>query len=154
MTPPEDANADEVVARCRATAPDFLFSAYYRQMLKAPLLALPRRGAFNLHGSLLPKYRGRVPVNWAVLHGEQETGATLHVMDIKPDHGDIVEQSAVPILGDDTALEVFQKVTVASEIALARRESPHRGQVLLGLAQDGTNALFQEAGVVVVGQDD
>lgn len=117
---PEDANADEVVARCRATAPDFLFSAYYRQMLKAPLLALPRRGAFNLHGSLLPKYRGRVPVNWAVLHGEQETGATLHVMDIKPDHGDIVEQSAVPILGDDTAHEVFQKVTVAAEIALAR----------------------------------
>jgi len=117
---PEDANADAVVAQCRAAAPDFVFSAYYRQMLKAPLLEVARRGAFNLHGSLLPKYRGRVPVNWAVLHGEHETGATLHVMDVKPDHGDIVEQSAVPILGDDTAHEVFQKVTVAAEIALAR----------------------------------
>jgi methionyl-tRNA formyltransferase len=87
-------------------------------MLKAPLLASPARGALNMHGSLLPKYRGRAPVNWAVLHGERETGATLHHMTEKPDNGDIVAQSAVPILPDDTAQEVFDKVTVAAEIAL------------------------------------
>ena len=71
-----------------------------------------------MHGSLLPRYRGRAPVNWAVLHGERETGATLHYMTEKPDAGDIVAQSAVPILPDDTAREVFDKVTVAAEIAL------------------------------------
>jgi methionyl-tRNA formyltransferase len=73
-----------------------------------------------MHGSLLPKYRGRVPVNWAVLRGERETGATLHEMVEKPDAGRIVDQLAVPILPDDTALDVFRKVTVASEVVLDR----------------------------------
>ena len=74
-----------------------------------------------MHGSLLPKYRGRAPVNWAVLHGERETGATLHYMTEKPDDGDIVAQTAVPILPDDTAREVFDKVTVAAETDARRR---------------------------------
>jgi methionyl-tRNA formyltransferase len=73
-----------------------------------------------VHGSLLPKYRGRVPVNWAVLHGERETGATLHAMVAKPDAGGIVDQMAVPILPDDTALDVFRKVTFAAEVVLDR----------------------------------
>jgi methionyl-tRNA formyltransferase len=71
-----------------------------------------------MHGSLLPKYRGRVPVNWAVLHGETETGATLHEMTVKPDAGAIIAQTAVPILPDDTAHDVFGKLTVASEQTL------------------------------------
>ncbi len=87
-------------------------------MLKKDLLDIPQHGALNMHGSLLPKYRGRVPVNWAIIHGETETGATLHYMTEKPDNGDIVAQQAVPILPNDTALQVFQKVTVAAEIAL------------------------------------
>ena len=115
---PEDPNAPEVVARIAALKPDFLFSFYYRQMLKPALLAAATRGAYNMHGSLLPKYRGRVPVNWAVLHGERETGATLHRMVEKPDAGEIVAQQAVPILPDDTAHEVFGKVTLAAEMAL------------------------------------
>ncbi len=117
---PDDPNTADLVARITALAPDFLFSFYYRKMLKAPLLAAARRGALNMHGSLLPRYRGRAPVNWAVLHGERETGATLHYMTAKPDHGDIVAQTAVPILPDDTAREVFDKVTVAAEMTLDR----------------------------------
>jgi methionyl-tRNA formyltransferase len=117
---PESPNAPEVIDRLRAQRPDFLFSFYYRSMLGGELLALPTRGAYNVHGSLLPKYRGRAPVNWAVLHDEQQTGATLHAMIAKPDAGDIVDSEAVPILPDDTALEVFHKVTVAAEIALHR----------------------------------
>lgn len=117
---PGDPNHDEVLARLRALSPDFLFSFYYRQMLGAPLLSVPRRGAYNMHGSLLPRFRGRAPVNWAVLRGERETGATLHVMEVKPDHGPIVDQCAVPILVDDNARQVFDKVTLAAEILLAR----------------------------------
>lgn len=117
---PEDPNSPEVVAQVSAAAPDFIFSFYYRKMLQAPLLSIPRHGAFNLHGSLLPQYRGRVPINWAVLHGETETGATLHVMNVKPDNGPIIDQFAVPILPDDSAAEVFDKVVVAAEMVLWR----------------------------------
>ncbi|HEX9304444.1 MAG TPA: formyltransferase [Thermoanaerobaculia bacterium] len=117
---PADPNAADVLARVRACDPDFLFSFYYRQILNAPLLAAARRGAYNVHGSLLPKYRGRVPVNWAIINGETETGATLHAMSEKPDGGDIVDQIAVPILPDDTAREVFEKVAVAAEMTLHR----------------------------------
>ncbi len=115
---PDNPNTPEVVEQIRALQPDFFFSFYYREMLKAPLLAIPKQGALNMHGSLLPKYRGRVPVNWAIIRGERETGSTLHYMTEKPDNGDIVAQQAVPILPNDTALQVFQKVTVAAEMAL------------------------------------
>ncbi|TMH14672.1 MAG: formyltransferase, partial [Betaproteobacteria bacterium] len=117
---PADPNAADAVERVAACKPDFLFSFYYRTMLKTPLLALQHGGALNMHGSLLPKYRGRVPVNWAIIHGETETGATLHYMLDQADSGDIVAQQAVPILPDDTAKEVFDKVTVAAELALSR----------------------------------
>ena len=112
---PDNPNSPELAAQIAAIAPDFIFSFYYRHMLSTELLALAKRGAYNLHGSLLPKYRGRVPVNWAVLHGETETGATLHEMALKPDAGGIIAQTSVPILPDDTAFEVFGKLTVAAE---------------------------------------
>lgn len=100
--------------------PDFIFSFYYRSLIGESVLKCARRAALNMHGSLLPKYRGRAPVNWAILHGERETGATLHHMVAKADAGDIVDQQAVPILCDDTAQEVMDKVTIAAEIVLAR----------------------------------
>lgn len=111
---PDDPNTDETIARIRALRPDFLFSFYYRHMLKAALLELPARGALNMHGSLLPRYRGRVPVNWAVINGENETGMTLHYMTAKPDAGNIVAQQAVPILPDETAKDVFDKLTAVA----------------------------------------
>ena len=104
----------------RLGSPDFIFSFYYRRMLPPELLAAARRGAFNMHGSLLPKYRGRAPVNWAVLKGETETGATLHEMVAKPDAGRIVDQQPVPIGPDETAGEVMAKVAVAAEAVLRR----------------------------------
>lgn len=117
---PTDPHDPALLESARALEPDFLFSFYYRQMLKREWLDMPRRGAFNMHGSLLPQYRGRAPVNWAVLHGARETGATLHRMNEKPDNGAIVDQFAVPILSNDTARDVFGKVTLAAEIVLAR----------------------------------
>ena len=101
-----------------ASRPDFIFSFYYRRMLPQELLAVAQRGALNMHGSLLPKYRGRAPINWAILNGESATGATLHYMVSKPDAGAIVAQRTVPILPDDTALDVFRKVCSAAELLL------------------------------------
>src|SRR5207245_2528551 len=117
---PDDPDAPAIVEKIRDLRPDFLFSFHYRLMLRARLLAIPARGAFNMHGSLLPKYRGRVPVNWAIIHGETETGATLHEMVEKPDAGRIVDQEAVAILPDDLAVDVFAKVTGAAERVLRR----------------------------------
>lgn len=116
----EEPDAPSFVARVARYAPDFVFSFYYRQLLGAPILQMPTRGALNMHGSLLPRYRGRVPVNWAVIRGEHETGATLHYMTERADAGDIVDQQAVPILPDDTAFDVMNKVAVAAEIVLWR----------------------------------
>lgn len=117
---PDSPNTPEIIAQLKACDADFLFSFYYRNMLSKEVLDTAKRGAFNMHGSLLPKYRGRVPVNWAIIHGETETGATLHVMNEKPDNGALVDQFAIPILPDDSAAHVFDKVTVAAELTLNR----------------------------------
>ncbi len=115
---PADARSPELLEQVKTVEPDLMFSFYYRHMLPAALLAVAP--AFNMHGSLLPEFRGRAPVNWAVLHGATVTGATLHEMTVKPDAGAIVSQMEVPILPDDTAHEVFGKVQVAAEQALWR----------------------------------
>lgn len=104
----------DLVPQIQKLAPDYLFSFYYRYMIPAELLACAKIAALNMHGSLLPKYRGRAPVNWAILHGETETGATLHIMEVKPDAGDIVGQSAVSIGPNETATDIFGKVSQAA----------------------------------------
>jgi methionyl-tRNA formyltransferase len=119
-----DPEPQELLERVRAAAPDFIFSFYYRRMLPPEVLAIAKRGAYNMHGSLLPKYRGRAPVNWAVLHGETETGATLHEMVAKPDAGRIVDQERVAIGPDDTAAQVFARVTDAAEAVMRRSIGP------------------------------
>ncbi len=115
-----DISAPENVEQVRAIAPDFILSFYYRNMIKPVVLEIPKQGALNLHGSWLPRYRGRAPVNWAVINGETETGATLHYMVEKPDAGDIVDQEKVAIAFDDTARKVFGKVADAAVTVIAR----------------------------------
>jgi len=77
---PDDINHPLWVQRIREMAPDILFSFYYRDMVKPEILDIPTAGCLNLHGSLLPKYRGRCPINWVLVNGEEETGVTLHYM--------------------------------------------------------------------------
>jgi methionyl-tRNA formyltransferase len=117
---PADVNTPAELARLACASPDFLFSFYYRAMLRPAVLSLPRHGALNLHGSLLPRYRGRAPVNWVLVNGEAVTGVTLHYMDEKPDHGDIVDQAEVPIAPLDTARGLFDKVAAAARVVLRR----------------------------------
>lgn len=115
---PESPNTPSCIARIRALAPDYIFSFYYRHMLSPAILDIPTHGAYNLHGSLLPKYRGRCPVNWVIIKGEQTTGVTLHAMVAKPDAGDIVAQRAVAIEEQDTALSLFGKLETAAGLLL------------------------------------
>ncbi len=111
---PADPNDPALVAALQRLEADFLFSCYYRHMLKKAVLDLPRLGALNMHGSLLPRYRGRCPLNWVLINGESETGVTLHYMEEKADRGDMVGQKRVPITPEDTALTLFARMTVAA----------------------------------------
>jgi UDP-4-amino-4-deoxy-L-arabinose formyltransferase/UDP-glucuronic acid dehydrogenase (UDP-4-keto-hexauronic acid decarboxylating) len=112
---PADIRAGKWTERIAALAPEMIFSFYYRFMIPDEILAIPPGGAYNLHGSLLPAYRGRAPVNWVLVKGEKETGVTLHHMVRCADAGDIVGQRAVPIAFEDTALTLFRKLCGAAE---------------------------------------
>jgi len=118
---PESLKSPEWEERVRNLKPDILVSFYYRNLIPSRLLELPPLGAFNMHGSLLPKYRGRAPVNWAVLNGETQTGATLHQMVKRADAGDIVDQEPVAIGPEETAFQVMQKVQAAALKVLDRQ---------------------------------
>jgi len=100
--------------------PDFVFSFYFRWMIPSGVLALAPRGAFNLHGSLLPHYRGRAPVNWVLVNGETETGVSLHRMVAKPDAGDLVDRERVAIEFEDTAYTLYRRLEGAATALLDR----------------------------------
>lgn len=106
---PEDANHPIWEEKIRAIAPDIIFSFYYRNLLGETLLSIPAHGCFNLHGSKLPAFRGRCPINWAIINGETRTGITLHYMTSKADAGDIVAQADIDISDTDTALTLHKK---------------------------------------------
>jgi methionyl-tRNA formyltransferase len=118
VTPTEPA-APQWREEIRRLRPDYLLAFYYRSMLPPQLLQLARWGALNMHGSLLPRYRGRAPVNWAIANGETETGATLHYMVARPDAGPIVAQEAVTIGPNDNALAVSMAVAGAAAHVLS-----------------------------------
>ena len=115
---PDDVNHPLWVERIRALAPDMIFSFYYRNLLCDEILGLAAKGAFNLHGSLLPAYRGRAPLNWVLVNGETETGVTLHRMVRRADAGAIVAQQKVAIDADDTALQLHHKLNSTAQTLL------------------------------------
>ena len=111
---PETPNTPSWIERIGELEPAIIFSFYYRTMLPKEILALPPLGAYNLHGSYLPAYRGRCPVNWVIIKGEKQTGVTLHQMVEQPDAGPIVAQEKVEIACNDTALTLFNKLVQAA----------------------------------------
>lgn len=138
----EDLAAEEEKNLIRSLSPDLIFSFYYRNLIPTPILKLPKLGAYNMHGSYLPKYRGRAPVNWVVLRGETKTGATLHVMIDKPDAGDIVDQQTVEIGPDDTAAIVQARVTQAAVAVLARQIDNLKAGAAPRIPQDPAQASY------------
>ena len=117
----EKINTPEWVAYLSDLAPDLILSVYYRHIVGKKIRAIPRYGALNLHGSLLPKYRGRSPVNWQVVNGERTCGLTLHHMVASADAGDIVDREAVELGADETAFDLYQKLLQAGERLLVRQ---------------------------------
>ncbi|MFJ5469181.1 bifunctional UDP-4-amino-4-deoxy-L-arabinose formyltransferase/UDP-glucuronic acid oxidase ArnA [Pectobacterium carotovorum] len=139
---PEDINHPLWVNRIRELAPDVIFSFYYRTLLSDDILQLPSFGAFNLHGSLLPRYRGRAPVNWVLVNGETQTGVTLHKMVSRADAGDIVAQSVVAIDDEDTALTLHGKCRTAAAALLAQQLPLIRSREITLTPQDESRASY------------
>lgn len=139
---PEDANHPLWIERIAKLNPDYLFSFYYRNLLSEPLLATASKGAFNLHGSLLPRYRGRAPANWVLVKGETETGVTLHRMVKRADAGAIISQERVAIERSDTALSLHHKLRDAAA-SLLRDTLPALAQgKITETAQDESKASY------------
>ena len=129
---PESVNTPEWREKIAALKSDLILSVYYRHMIGTKILALPPLGAWNMHGSLLPKYRGRAPINWAVLHGESRIGMTLHRMVKSADAGAVVDQAGVELGPRDTAEQAFRKVLPCARTVLARQI----GALLAGTASE------------------
>lgn len=139
---PEDANHPLWIERIAKLNPDFIFSFYYRNLLSEALLATAKKGAFNLHGSLLPKYRGRAPANWVLVNGETETGVTLHRMVKRADAGAILAQQKVVIDRTDTGLTLHAKLREAAT-NLLRDALPQLAQGKLAeTAQNDSQATY------------
>ncbi len=139
---PAAVNTPDWMERIALLAPDLILSVYYRHMISPQILALPRLGAFNLHGSLLPRYRGRAPINWAVLHGEPRIGMTLHRMVKKADAGAIVDQEGVDLGPRDTAEQAFRKALPCARRVLARQLDALLAGTAPETPQDETQATY------------
>ncbi len=139
---PDDIHHPLWVRRIQAMKPDILFSFYYRQMIRPAILDIPPAGCLNLHGSLLPRYRGRCPINWVLIHGEKETGVTLHHMTPKPDDGDIVAQRKIVISDDDTARSLMIKAVEAARGMLDNVLPQIKKGTALRVPQDSSKASY------------
>ncbi|AHJ76188.1 bifunctional UDP-4-amino-4-deoxy-L-arabinose formyltransferase/UDP-glucuronic acid oxidase ArnA [Kosakonia sacchari] len=139
---PEDVNHPLWVDRIRDLNPDVIFSFYYRNLLCDNILNTARIGAFNLHGSLLPAYRGRAPLNWVLVNGESETGVTLHRMVSRADAGAIIAQQRVAIAENDEALSLHRKLAEAAKGMLASVLPTIKTQTFSETAQDDSKASY------------
>ena len=139
---PERVGTPEWLERIAALRPDLILSVYYRNMIGMKVLGMAPLGAFNMHGSLLPRYRGRAPINWAVLHGEPRIGMTLHRMVKEPDAGNIVDQDGVDIGPRDTAEQAFRKVLPCARRVLARQIDALLAGTAKETAQDASKATY------------
>lgn len=132
---PDDVNHPLWVERIAQLSPDVIFSFYYRHLICDEILQLAPAGAFNLHGSLLPKYRGRAPLNWVLVNGETETGVTLHRMVKRADAGAIVAQLRVAIAPDDIAITLHHKLCHAARQLLEQTLPAIKHGNILEIAQ-------------------
>jgi len=130
----------EGVAALKDFAPDLMVTAAFGQLLSAENLAIPHLGCINVHGSLLPKYRGAAPIQWAIIDGETETGITTMMTAIAMDTGDILLVDRIAINPDETAGELFERMAVLGAETLRRTISALESGTLVRIPQDESQA--------------
>ena len=137
---PAKLKTPEFTAQVAAQQPELFISAYYRRILPLEVLRLAPRGGLNLHGSLLPKYRGAAPANWQLVNGEAESGATLHGMSETVDQGAIIDQARFALGPDDTIRDFYAKLLPASRLLIRRNFTAILSGRLPAIAQDESQA--------------
>lgn len=137
---PSSLRGEDVQARLFSQKPDCIIVVAYGKMLPKGILALPRRGCINVHGSLLPKYRGAAPIQWAVIRGERVTGVSTMYMAEKMDAGDLLLQKEVTVLPGETAGELFDRLKTAGAALLIK--TLDRLDRLTPIPQDETQVSF------------
>jgi methionyl-tRNA formyltransferase len=137
---PERARSEAFIAELRAFAPDLIAVAAFGQLLPKVILELPRFGCLNVHTSLLPKYRGAAPIQWAILNGDAETGVTIMKMDVGLDTGDILTQRPTPIRDEDNAATLHDRLAQLGAELLVQTIRDYVAGKILPQPQDAARA--------------
>lgn len=142
VLPPRDVNSPDSIDTLRRLKPDLIVVVAYGQILKKEILALPPEGCVNVHASLLPKYRGAAPIQWAIANGEQVTGVTTMFMSEGMDDGDIILQKEVAIGREDTAGSLYDRLAQEGAVLLSETVEAIRNGRAIRIPQIGTEATF------------
>lgn len=127
---PVKVKTPEFVEVLKKEAPDAIVVIAFGQILSKEILDLPKYGCVNIHASLLPKYRGAAPIQWAVIDGEKETGVTTMMMDVGLDTGDILETKVIPLDPKETSGSLFEKLSEAGgPLILSTLEKLEKGTI-------------------------
>ncbi|HHT9126442.1 MAG TPA: methionyl-tRNA formyltransferase [Candidatus Brocadiia bacterium] len=139
---PENVNHPETVLLLEETRPDIIIVVAYGQKLSQQILSIPKYQCINIHASLLPRYRGAAPVNWAIINGEDVTGVSIIIMGERMDTGDIIAQRSLSIYPHETAGELEKRLApLGAEVLLFVLEQLEKGTVI-SKAQDDANATY------------
>lgn len=142
MYQPENLKSDETFEIIREKAPDFIVVSAYGNILPKRILDIPKYGCVNLHGSLLPKYRGAAPIQWSVINGDKVTGVTTMLMDVGLDTGDILLKAEKIIREDETAGEVFDALAdLCPELLIKTLKGLEEGSIV-SVKQDNEAATY------------
>lgn len=139
---PENINTAQWIDKIALLKPDVIFSFYYRNLICEDILKIPPFKSINLHGSCLPAYRGRAPVNWVLVNGEKQTGITLHYMVKKPDAGDIIAQKCIDIDLHDTAKTLFEKLENLALLLLDETLPKVKNNTVVPIKQDESKSSY------------
>ncbi len=139
---PENINDEESIKRIEEFNPNIILVVAYGQILSSHILNIPKIGCINIHGSLLPKYRGAAPINRAIINGEKETGITFMFMKEKVDAGEIIFQEKIDILPDETYGELYYKLSALSTSSLPKLLEKIKSGKIERISQDNKLATF------------
>ncbi len=139
---PDKASREEFVEQIRELSPDLFVVVAYGHILSKKILSIPRIGAINIHASLLPKYRGAAPIQWAVINGEKETGVTTMWMDVGMDTGDMLMSSRVTIEPDDTAAALHDRLSLTGAQLLIETINRLKDGALKSVPQNPGHATY------------
>jgi len=129
---PNSVNSQECIERLRKINPDCIVVVAFGQILKREVLSIPKYGCINVHASLLPKYRGAAPINWAIINGEEKTGITIMKMDEGLDTGDILKAKEIVIEEDDDSSTLSHKLAkLGSQLIVESLEDISKGNITI-----------------------